>query len=152
MKARMRTLESKLSHWVLLGTAFIGAVIVIVYTNNAFYQEFLDTTRPLDIRTIPRDSVGDRAWVEIDFGDGKPRLFAGTMDRQTYTLKTALSAIAHEADFAVTLRNERIETIAGVGKRDGTWNIYYGGEKLEESRLDALLIKAGDRYVLRYQQ
>lgn len=84
--------------------------------------------------------------VEIDFGN-RMRIFEGT-SVATSTLNRALEALADTGRLAVSAKNDKIISIAGVR---GTWKIYKNGVPAK-GPLSSLTIAPGDRYSLRLEK
>lgn len=145
-----REINNNLS-WLIIGVTVLIALAVLFYSNNNFYQEFINESKSLQNYVIPRSTKANQAFIELDFGNGKKRAFRGEVDGRTYDLKSSLELIAKEAQFTFRERSGRIEKLADIGNASGVWKIYRNGEKINLP-LQELMITGGDKYVLRFEK
>ncbi|MBI2121780.1 MAG: hypothetical protein HYT98_01525 [Candidatus Sungbacteria bacterium] len=137
-----------LNHWFIIGIAALAAAFLILWAENRYERE-LD--RDLEILLQSRSDAGNKyALVEVDFGNGKKRYFQGDVNGYQYTLSEALNSAANNGKFSLTLRNGDIAELAGIYDRGGSWKIYLNGRE-QNAPADALVVEAGDRYVLKYE-
>ena len=88
--------------------------------------------------------------LEVDFGNGKKRYFQGDVNGYQYTLSEVLDSAANNGKFSLTLRNGDIAELAGIYDSGGSWKIYLN-DREQNTSADALVVEAGDKYVLRYE-
>lgn len=145
----MTQIINKRLSWLLVGIFFIAAVMILAYANNKFYQEFLADTEKTGNYVIPKRPVQQPALVEVDFGNGKKRLFSGELGNDPQELKSSLKDIAAIGRFSFKEKNGRITEVAGIGS-NGKWLVYQNGDKVDLA-LDNLNVWAGDKYTLRFE-
>ena len=123
---------------------FCAALIagaLIFYAHGGFLQEFNDFVEAPFILNQKKHL----AWIEVDFGEGKRRLFEGEVGGETYALLPALLSVAESGEFRIKVSGGRITEIAGV---PATWAVYRN-EKTIGTNINLLILQAGDRYAIR---
>lgn len=137
-------MDTKTSYWIVLFTAFFVAAGVMLNANRELNR--LDGFSVTPPPSLPQSSETQEAKIELDFNNGKRRLFVGEL-ATAYRLPVALRAVAREGDFTYKIEGGEIKELAGV---KGEWKIYKNGKSTNES-IDLLTIKSGDHYVLRIE-
>lgn len=128
---------------VALGSLFYAIVVF----NRAISKsaEILNRETPSESGKIENSRL---FWIELDFGNGKKRLFEIGVRDESYPLKPALITTAEFGKFQIEMREDgTIESIGGV---KGRWGIYQSGDKISDS-VEDLAARGGDRFVLRVQ-
>ena len=137
-----------LSHWFIIGIAALGAAFLIFWAENRYEREL---ERDLKVILQSKSAVRDKyALLEVDFGNGKKRYFQGDVNGYQYTLSDVLDSAANNGKFSLTLRNGDIAELAGIYDSGGSWKIYLN-DREQNTSADALVVEAGDKYVLRYE-
>lgn len=135
-------MDTKTSYWIVLFTAFFVAAGVML---NAYRElnrmDYLSVTPP---PSLPQSSETQEAKIELDFNNGKRRLFVGEL-ATAYRLPVAIRAVAEEGRFTYQIEDGKIRELAGVR---GEWKIYRNGEPVGEA-VELLVIKNGDHYVFK---
>ncbi|QQG45682.1 MAG: hypothetical protein HYW89_02055 [Candidatus Sungiibacteriota bacterium] len=122
--------------WIIVGIASALALGFIFWANNNFYQEYLKEVQSPVPLLLPRH---DRAWIEIDFGENKKRVFEGAVGGHVYRLPSVLESIVKEA--GISLRPPRSRK----------WTVYSNNKTVPKS-LSEITVAAGDRYLLRLER
>ena len=145
----MRITISKTYSWLVVSVSVAFALSLIFYHNNIFYQESLSQTKYLASSPIPKKPTGSQnAWIELDMGINKNRLFAGDLGDGIYPLRVALDSAAEAGKFTYKVRRGNIYLLGGIS---GNWKIYKNGAAPNES-LEKLTIAAQDKYLLRLEK
>ena len=135
-------IDTKTAYWILIG----GVALVTLGITLNLNRE-LDRTNGLLAESAKLPEKGEQAKIELDFNNGKKRLFAGDLDA-VYPLRSALDSISAEGGFTYSVRNGKVENI---GEVRGAWAVYKNGVRVEES-LDSLIIEGGDHYAFRVEK
>lgn len=132
--------------WPLTLGAFLVAVAVIFFENEAYYRDF---QRYLSIPEMPR--VLRRVRLTIDFSHGEKRAFEGTAG-SGLTAVSALYAAGAAGGFESVLSSRgEVRSIAGFPNTAlRRWKAYLNGAPLTDlpGHTD---LKPGDRVLLRYE-
>lgn len=131
--------------WAILGAVIAISAAAIFYTAERLRRESLATMESMQALSISRNPAQNFAWVEIDFGNGKKRLFRGEVGREAYPLRATIESIAKDSDLPIKIHGGSITEIEGIA---GVWNIYRNSEMLA-APLGSLQITGGERYVIR---
>lgn len=136
--------------WITLGAVFAASLVLIAQSYNQFLaenRELADETAVSALR--PRDE--GYAWIELDFGGGRRRMFEGEVGSAAYSLESGLRAASAAGNFTYTVRKGVIKEIAGVQTSfNGIWRIYRNSALVQEM-LDAMTLAQGDTYTFRYE-
>ena len=138
-------------YWAILIFAFAVALGSIFYAVSIFDREMLKSVEILNSHTPPKFLKIDSPqlfWIELDFGNGKKRLFEIVVRDVSYPFEPALITTAEFGKFKIEMRGDG--TIASIGDVKGRWGIYQNGVKISDSVGD-LAARGGDRFVLRLQ-
>lgn len=137
-----------LNHWFIIGITALAAALLILWAENRYERELdHDLEALLQSRSVARDKY---ARIEVDFGNGKKRYFQGDVNGYQYTFSEVLNSAANNGNFSLTLRNGDIVELAGIYDSSGSWRVYLNGEE-QKKPMNALMVEAGDKYVLRYE-
>lgn len=134
--------------WIILGVSAILALLVIFYSLNSFYDDFRKQSESMNAFVIPKH---ERALIEINFGNGKKRVFAGAVKNEVYPLETALKSAAENGKFTFEIKNGFIRRLAEIGNSRDSWTIYKNNEKII-THIDKLTITGGDKYILKLER
>lgn len=135
--------------WVVVIAVSIAALALMIRSYNGFREELRSRTEFAQ-ETRHKNQEG-LAWIEVDFGGGKKRLFEGDVGRQTYTLDVALFAAAQAGNFTFGMEKGRLTELAGLPNKKENWIVYRNGERVRGAALDKLMIAHGDQYTFRYE-
>lgn len=130
--------------WLIL----IGAFLIVIGLISFAQKNLADELSIVETTAIPKDP---RAWVEIDFGNGKKREFEGDAVASPQTLFQSLLIIAKDAHLSITFRNNTIYGINGQNSGTNKWVIYKNGI-LTVLPPQELMINRGDHYVIKYER
>ena len=138
---------NKKTYWIIFFSAFLAALFLIFYVSENFNKE-MDGLLGVGGGKETLSEKNQRFWIELDFGNGKKRLFELMAENPEYPLAPALITISEFGGFAVEIKKDgTIARIDGVG---GRWGIYKNGEKVEESARE-FVVRAGERLTIRRQ-
>lgn len=149
-KQKQNIVESRHA-WTVVIFVSITAFILIIRAYNEFRA---DIGRTIDsARAVSSDGEKQGlAWIEIDFGNGKKRLFEGDVSQRSYTLDIALYAAGQAGLFDFTVEQGKIAALADIpNTRQKKWIIYRNGKPASEDALENLIIAEGDQYAFRYE-
>jgi hypothetical protein len=136
-------IETQTAYWILIVTSALVTLGIALNLNRELShseEEFIAT--PPTLQSSVKEAI-----IELDFNNGKKRMFAGELDT-VYPLMAALDSISKEGKFEYKVKDGKIEEIAGVR---GKWRIYHNGN-LPKSPVEELTIRAGDRYALKLEK
>lgn len=131
--------------WIILSGVTAAAVLAILLSINGYHREYFETSDYIANLPIPK---AEAALIELDFGDGKRRIFRGAVNKDVYPLDTALNSAAENGNFSFKIKDGALAELAGIS---GEWNIYRNGEQINTS-LRELNITGGDRYTFRHKK
>ncbi len=129
--------------WLIL----IGAFLIVIGLISFAQKNLADELSLAETTAIPKDP---RAWIEIDFGNGKKREFEGDAVASPQTLFQSLSTISKDAKLSFTFRKNAIYEINGQRTSTGKWVIYKNGI-LTDLPLQELMVNRGDHYLIKYE-
>lgn len=141
-------IKSGNTFWVILGMVAVLALLVIFYSLNSFNADFLKNSESINALVIPKH---ERALIEINFGNGKKRVFAGDVKNEVYPLETALKSAAENGKFTFQIKNGFIRRLAERGDSRNSWAIYKNDEKVA-AHIGELTIARGDRYIFKLER
>lgn len=135
-------------------TIFLTTTIVIVLlaiwamnaSQQSFEREVEQSISAMTTDPLPRA----RAIIEVDFGSGVERRFAGNLEDGAYPLTSALASIAQEGGVRFEIQNDAVKSVNGVASPTAAWKIYQNNTA-QDAPLSELTIAAGDTYTLRYE-
>lgn len=146
----MNTRLPFLSAWITVAVTLAIAGGVMLRAHLLWQAEFLETTSR--IRGPVRAAPGERAVVKIDFGNGTQRMFEGSAPIFFHPLDGVLRSVGETGGFGVTVRDGRIVELAGInGTLGGRWQVYRGQEPVRDP-VDRVVIRNGEKYVIRYEK
>jgi len=141
--------ESVQSYWIIVFFACALAIFTVFYVSENFSEELRQLVRFSEISPESGSSqTQERFWIELDFGNGKKRLFEIKPDHQGYPLEPALVTTSEYGDFTVELRSDG--TIASIDGLQGKWGVYQNGRKVSDS-VSILFATGGERFVIKRQ-
>ncbi|MDP3710118.1 MAG: hypothetical protein Q8R29_00115 [bacterium] len=125
----------------------IGWSVFVLLLTGYFYisslKEYLSVSKSLSSPiTSMNESV--KGWVEIDYSNGKKRIFVADF-YQEFSLATVLESSFGSGKLKLVIKNGGIESIGGV---KGHW-VIYRNKKLVGPKLNGLTIKGGDNYTIK---
>lgn len=145
----MRKRVHSLSAWITIAVALAAALSVMLRAHLLWEAEFFEAIQREDSADAASE---ERALVEIDFGDGRRRMFEGSAPVFFHPLDFALTSAAEAGRFSVTVRDGRIAELAGInGALGGRWRVYRGQEQIRDP-VDRVIIRNGEHYVIRYEK
>ena len=137
--------------WTVLGIVYISSLTLISYANDSFDKEVTLLISPSKASYAPPVHISEkRAWIEIDFGNGKKRMFESALGEENYSLETALASAARAGNFSFSAENGRINHIAHIDN-PGAWRVYRNGN-ITQSSIKNLTITGGDRYTFKHEE
>lgn len=134
------------SHYIVIFVAAFSAFMGVKWAEVSYLQELDRGTQGVLDEGFARFKY---AQVEVDFGNGSKRFFKGRVGSYTYALSEVLDSIAENGDLSLRVRNGDIAELAGFAGED-KWRVYLGGVEKKEP-VENLTVRAGDRFVLRYE-
>jgi len=135
-------------HWYLLVGVATAAAAVIFFGNDSFYRDFTGYFAP---PPTVREVSNGAARLTLDFGNGKRRAFAGTVE-SGMTILSALRAAEIAGRFsAFTDERGTLVEVAGIrNNAAGRWRVYRNNVAVGDLP-GHTEIQPGDRIVLRYE-
>ena len=130
---------------VLVWAVFI--LLLVGYFYLASLKEYLNVSRNAAKTPLISLNKSLKGWVEIDYSNGKKRVFVGDFYRE-FPLATVLSASFDSGKLKLVIKNGVIESVGGV---KGRWVIYQNKKPLG-SKLSSLTIKGGDKYTIKKEK
>lgn len=139
------TLQRATAFKILL-IPFLLAILLTWYATREFikYQDEL-AVNTANI-SVPKAGY---AWIEIDFGDNRKRIFEGQVRDASYSFPEVIEAITQANRVTMQIGKSGIVEIDGVR---GKWTVYdKRGEKIP-SPLEELIVSGGAKYTLRLEK
>ncbi len=140
--------EHSSTYWIVFTAACAFVLGWTWYATRGLERDIQSSIT--DHVTAPPQSL-TRAWIELDFGDGRKRIFEGTVDHHQYLLKHSLEAAAGEARLKLAFRDGILIRIENTGNPAGVWSIYRNGKRITDP-LVTLIIRRGNRYTFRFER
>ena len=147
MIKRRKKNKSKNIYWIILTAAAVAALGIIFYSINNFHRDYAENARTTNALVIPKK---ERAFIEINFGGTKKRLFAAEL-KEPYLLEIALKSAAENGKFTFEIRRGIIQHLAGIGNTAKSWVIYKNNE-IVTATIDQLMITGGDKYTFKFEK
>jgi hypothetical protein len=132
--------------WIVFVATAILTASLIFYAKKEIEKEISLANDAANAIFIPRAQY---SWIEIDFGNGKKRLFQGRVEEEVF-LSAALSNITRDNKLSFLIKNGSIQELDGKKNATDRWRIYKNGEQMPPP-LNLLLIASGDHYTIRYE-
>ncbi len=136
--------------WITLAAAIAVAIAATLRGQYLWQTELLETAtgREDPVRAAPEE----HAVVKIDFGNGRQRMFEGSAPIFFHPLDFALKSVAETGKFSVVVKDGRIVKLADINNAaGGQWRVYRGEKQIRDP-VDRVVIRNGERYVIRYEK
>ncbi len=146
LSRRVRTPESAATYWVVCAASCVFVLGWIWHATKNLDRE-IDFVQEIRVAT----PALTRAWIEIDFGNGRRRVFEGDVGHHQYLVKPLLETVARERKLALAFKKGSVRHIGGVGTPLGIWKIRWNDKDIDVP-LETLMIKAGDRYTFTFEK
>jgi hypothetical protein len=140
--------------WLIVASFVILALIAITGSLNKFNEEIDKHSREITGYKLSKPVGNDRvetAWIELHFGNGYKRRFAGQLGSQEDPLTRALGEIASVGQLAIKTNGEKITEIDGVGEKRGGWIVYKNGARTTDP-VNKLFVRSGDSYSIEFEK
>ncbi|MBI3420799.1 MAG: hypothetical protein HY006_01940 [Candidatus Sungbacteria bacterium] len=142
-----KTVEQVHHQWILVGAVSLTSLFVLLTSVRELSRNINEYARSPSTFFVREKT--NHGWIEIDFGNGKKRVFEGMMGDIHYPLHQALSAIAQSGKLSLRINKGEIRMLDGFMSPPGTWQVYRNGIPAN-APIEAMMLTKGDRYLLRY--
>lgn len=133
------------NYWAIIG---LYVVLILLLVNHS-YSRSIKEFEALSLYSAKNRLAGAdkprKAWVELDYGNGKKRLFLGEFDKK-YPFYTVLYAAAQKG--TINFSTDKKGKIEKIDKVKSDWRIYHNGQ-YSGLVLDGMTIGGGDEYVIK---
>lgn len=133
-------------YWLAVVAWVVFILLLVGYFYLSSIKEYSNTSKSFGSRLVSTQRLS-AGWVEIDYSNGRKRLFTGDF-LQSFPLAMVLEAAVKDGTIKLTMKKGVIESVDGVR---GRWAIYHG-KKSVGSKLNGLSIKGGDKYTIKKEK